>query len=190
MHDYRPQVCEGYVFTPLCQSFCSQEGVCPIVCWDTPQVQRQAPPGPKACSPGPEAGIPRTRGRHPPRSRPPGPEAGTLLTRGRHPLWEQTPPRNRPPPRTRGKYPLVPQTRDRHTPPPPRSRSPPPPPLTQCMLVDTGNKRAVRILLECNLGMQSKIFVNNLWIFLMKVGCVVYQTKCQNVINFLEMILT
>ena len=43
------------------------------------------------------------------------------------------------PPRTRGRHPPV--TRGRHLPPPP----------AQCMLGDTGNKWAVRILLECNL---------------------------------------
>ena len=60
-----------------------------------------------------------------------------------------------PPPRTRGRHPpqdqrqIPPRTRGRHSPPPksrpPRSRPPPP----QCMLGDTGKKRAVRILLEC-----------------------------------------
>ena len=66
------EVCEGYVFTPVCQSFCSQWGVgwwvCPIACWDTPPWdQRQVP------SLGPEASKPQ-----------PG-------TRGRPP-WDQTPP--------------------------------------------------------------------------------------------------
>ena len=61
----------------------------------------------------------------------PGPEAGTPhpRTRGRHPSGPQagTPARGRPP-----------QTRGRHPP-------------AQCMLGDTSNKWAVRILLECNL---------------------------------------
>ena len=43
---YRPQS-EGYVFTRVCQSFCSQGGIWPITCWDTP--------------PRPEAGTPRSR---------------------------------------------------------------------------------------------------------------------------------
>ena len=31
------EFCEDYVFTPVCQSFCSQEGgVCLSACWDTP----------------------------------------------------------------------------------------------------------------------------------------------------------
>ena len=32
------EVYEGYVFTPVCQSFCSQGGggVCLSACWDTP----------------------------------------------------------------------------------------------------------------------------------------------------------
>ena len=34
------EVCEGYVFTPVCQSFCSQEGVCLSACWDS-----RPPPG-------------------------------------------------------------------------------------------------------------------------------------------------
>ena len=34
------EVCKGYVFTPVCQSFCSQGGgACPIACWDTPARQ-------------------------------------------------------------------------------------------------------------------------------------------------------
>ena len=39
------EVCEGYVFTPVCQSFCSRGGgVCLSVCWDTPPG-KQTPPG-------------------------------------------------------------------------------------------------------------------------------------------------
>ena len=53
---------------------------------------------------------------------PPGPEAATPPPGTRHPPWDQ----RQAPPRTRH-------------------------PLVQCMLEDTGNKRAVRILLECNL---------------------------------------
>ena len=62
----------------------------------------------------------------------------TPRTRGR-PLWEQTPPR-----------PEADPTPQAH---PPGSRHPleqtPTYPPAQCMLGDTGNKRAVRILLEC-----------------------------------------
>ena len=48
-----------------------------------------------------------------------------------------------------------PGTRDRH-PPGPEAGTPPgaDPPQEQCMLGDTGNKRTVRILLECNLVCQ------------------------------------
>ena len=46
------------------------------------------------------------------------------------------------PPRTRGRHP---RTKGRHPHPP--EQTPPP----DCILGDTGNKRAVRILLECNL---------------------------------------
>ena len=77
------EVCQGYVFTSVCQSFCSW-GVSASV----------------------HAGI--------------------------HPLgadtpWEHTPPEQTP--------------RSRH----PQSRHPP----AQCMLGNTGNQRAIRILLEC-----------------------------------------
>ena len=53
---------------------------------------------------------------------------GCHTPRSRHSPWKQTP------------------TRCRHTPPPEQT-----PPLLQSMLGDTVNKRAVRILLECNL---------------------------------------
>ena len=76
------KVCTGYVFTPVCQSFCSQGGMSASV----------------------HAGIHTPLGRHP--------RADTLPL-GRHPPLGQTP-------------------------------SP-----VQCMLGDTGNKRAVRILLKC-----------------------------------------
>ena len=52
---YRPQrSCEGYVFTPVCQSFVHRGGVCPIACWDTPpRTKNKHPPGPKADTPTP-----------------------------------------------------------------------------------------------------------------------------------------
>ena len=56
-------------------------------------------------------------------------------TRGRHP--SQT--RGRPNPREQRQAPITP------TPPPDQRQTPP----EQCMLGDTGNKREVRILLEC-----------------------------------------
>ena len=90
------------VFTPVCQSFCSQGGgvsASLLARIHLPPDQRQVPP--------------QTRCRYPP----PRPEASTL-------------------PGTRGRYPPIPEA---GTPP------------AQCMLGDTGNKRAVRILLECNL---------------------------------------
>ena len=62
------------------------------------------------------------------------------------------------PPKTRGRHPPDQrQAPQEQTSPwdqaPPMSRHPPGPgtPPAQCMLGDTGNKRAVRILLECNL---------------------------------------
>ena len=75
-----------YVFTPVCQSFCSQEGSASV-----------------------DAGI----------ADPPGPDTT--------PTQEQT----RPLPRSRHPHPSTPPA--------------------QCMLGDTANKRAVRILMECTL---------------------------------------
>ena len=45
--NYPPQKsCEGYVFTPVCQLFCSQGGVCLSACWDaTPSREQTPPPG-------------------------------------------------------------------------------------------------------------------------------------------------
>ena len=63
-------------------------------------------------------------------------------------------------PRDQRQVPPSPPKEQAHTPrdqrqvPSPQSRPPPeqiPPPPAQCMLGDTGNKRAVRIILECNL---------------------------------------
>ena len=79
------------------------------------------------------AGIP-----HPPRDQAPPPGADTLWSR---PPWR--PPRSRSP-RTRHPWSRPPRTRH-----PSPSRHPLPP--EQCMLGDTVNKRAVCILLECNL---------------------------------------
>ena len=67
---YRPQ---GNVFTPVCQSFCSQVGgVCPIACWDThtplgryPLTDYPLQADPAQTEPPP--------GRHPPRQTPPPP---------------------------------------------------------------------------------------------------------------------
>ena len=36
---------KGNVFTPVCQSFCSQVGVCPSACWDTHTHPSRHPPG-------------------------------------------------------------------------------------------------------------------------------------------------
>ena len=89
------------------------------------------------------AGIhthPGTRGRHPPRSEADTPQEqtppGTDTPQSRHPDPKQTPSQQIPPGA---------DTNHPEQTPPPRSRQPP----TQCMLGDTGNKRAVRILLEC-----------------------------------------
>ena len=91
---------EGNIFTPVCQSFCSQGGwgVCLSVCWDS-----RPPHTPRNRSP---------RSRQPPGSRQPPPPPRSRHPPGADTPWEQTP-------------------------------------LAQCMLGDTANKRAVRILLEC-----------------------------------------
>ena len=90
------EVCEGYVFTPVCQSFCSRGGT-----W-----------------------------------------VGTPPGLGKPPSDQVNPP-DQVPPETR----CIPQTR--YIPPGTMCN-----PLTrytpkQCMLGDTGNKQALRILLEC-----------------------------------------
>ena len=93
----RKRICEGYAFTPVCQSFCSQGGLPQCMLGYPPQKQTPL-----------EADIPREV--DPPKQTPP---------------WKQTP-------------------QSRH--PPKADPSP-----AQCMLEDTVNKRAVCILLECNL---------------------------------------
>ena len=85
------EVYEGYVFTHVCQSFCSQWGggwwVCPIACWDTPPWdQRQAPPWDQR-----QAHPPGTRGRPPWDQRQANPIPGP---RGRPPLGPDTPQRS------------------------------------------------------------------------------------------------
>ena len=101
-------------------------------CWDTPPPRsRQSPPPREQADTPCEQTPPRSRhplgSRHPPwEQTPPGADT---------PLWEQTPPEQTP-----------------LTPPPPGGdplgADPPP---GHCMLGNTVNKRAVRILLECNL---------------------------------------
>ena len=104
------EVCEGYVFTSVCQSFCSQ-GVSVSV---HAGIHTPHPPPPEQT---PWSRHTPSRSRcHPHRSRHTctGVDTTTL---------EQTPPRSR------------------H----PREQTP----SVQCMLGDTGIKRAVRILLKC-----------------------------------------
>ena len=88
-YDYRPQTkFPKVVFTPVCQSFCSQGGVCLSACWDTTPLVAGTPLGvdpPEQLPPPPEQG--------PPWQQPPPPPSG-------HPHWEQTPP----PPGSRDSY--------------------------------------------------------------------------------------
>ena len=90
------------------------------------------PPGRYTTQTGTQAGTP-SRQVHSPAGTPPQvyPLAGTPPGRQVHPL---------------GRYPLIRYPLVRYPP-----GQVPTPPQTQCMLGDTGNKRAVRILLECNL---------------------------------------
>ena len=73
------EVSEGYVFTPVCQSFCSQ-GFCLSACWDIPSV-----PGTPL---GADTSLEQTPGsRHPSRSRHPQEQTPSTTPR------EQTPPK-------------------------------------------------------------------------------------------------
>ena len=91
------EVCEGYVFTCVCQSFCSQGCVCLSACWDTPQEEtpEQTPPPsrhpPEADTP-PGADTPQEqtppRGRHLPGSRYPQEQAPSSAEHaGRYVGW-------------------------------------------------------------------------------------------------------
>ena len=132
------EVCKGYVFTPVCQSFCSQGGYLGRC---TPRG-RYTPPGQVHCPP---RGRYTPLGRYTPRQvhhspwqvhppwagKPLGqvhPPAGTHLPRQVHPPGQVHP--------QAGTAPQV-------------SPWAGTPPGEQCMLGDTGNKRTVGILLEC-----------------------------------------
>ena len=68
---YHPQtrLWKGNVFTPVCQSFCSQGGVCLSACWDThTHTHTHTPPG-----------------RHPPGRHPLGRQPWADIPLGRHP---------------------------------------------------------------------------------------------------------
>ena len=149
--------------------------------WDQALPRTRHPPGP-----GTPLGLgppglctPWTRHPHPQDQAILGP--GTPVTRHpsgtkypprtRHPhIWDQAPPRtrNHPGPGTPGTrlpIPLGPGPPGADTSPwhqvpapSPPSRNPPP---AQCMLGDTGNKRAVRILLECKRNEILVVFIDN-----------------------------
>ena len=63
------EVCEGYVFTPVCQSFCSRGKVCLSACWDS---------GPPKEQTHPRADTPQSR-------HPPGADPYSPLSRHPHP---------------------------------------------------------------------------------------------------------
>ena len=124
---------QGNIFRSMCQEFCSQGGGLPRQV--LPPWARCTPPGPGT----PPLGRCTPPGRYP---------LGKYTSPRQVPPWAGTPPRTRytpgqvhPP---RQVHPLGPGT-------PPGTRYPPGQvhPPEQCMLGDTGNKRAVRILLEC-----------------------------------------
>ena len=68
------------------------------------------------------------------------------------------------------------------TPPPPGPGTPPP---AQCMLGDTGNKRAAHILLECNLVSVSTIIQDLLWVTT-HLRTIVIQYPCTFSVNWLQ----
>ena len=114
---------QGNIFSSVCKEFCSQ--------W------------------GGGGGLPQCMlGYHTPGTRHPlqqtSPGADTPRTR-HHPSGPGTPPRADPPGAPRDQAPPQEQTPLEQT--PPKADTPP----EQCMLGDTVNKRAVCILLECNL---------------------------------------
>ena len=109
----RQRSCEGYVFTPVCQSFCSQGGgVCLSACWDAPQDQ--APPGADTFL-GP--GTPHDQAEQTPPPRPGNPTSTPPMTT----------PLEYPPPGPGTPWPGTPQSRPPQTRHPPGPGSPPPP---------------------------------------------------------------
>ena len=118
---------QGNIFSSACQEFCSHRG---------------------------GGSAPLHAGIHPPGAD--MPHEQTPLQDQRQTLQEQTPPRARPtqeqtslPPNQTP--PWIRHPLDQRQTPPPRTRGRPPPPPSGHILRDTGNKRTVRILLECNL---------------------------------------
>ena len=109
---YRPQrSCEGYLFTPVCQSFCSQGGLaqCMLGC-QTPSPDEAPPrPGTPPVQAPPRAGTPSPLEQAPPRSRHP-------LEQAPHSSWSRHPPEQAPPGAG------TPPRAGPPAPPPPRSR--------------------------------------------------------------------
>ena len=125
-YHYRPQrSCEGYVFTPVCDSV-DGGSVCLSACWYIHPLEADTP-----------------RGRHPPGTRhfpwKQTPSWGQTPTGSRHPLWKQTPPGSRhhpweqtppwdqTPPDTRPPWKQTPQGAGNS--PPGGRQTPAPPPL-------------------------------------------------------------
>ena len=120
---------QGNIFRSVCQEFCSQGG-----------VPGRVPPGTRY-TPWDQVHPPRTRYT---------PQDQVHPQDQAHPLGPGTPPRTRYPPASLGPGTTPDQVHPRPC-TPPRPGTPPGPgtPPEQCMLGDTGNKRAVHILLEC-----------------------------------------
>ena len=129
-------VCEGYVFTHVYHSFCSQGGVPDKVPPDQVQPPNQVHPPDQVHPPGPGA-PPGTR--YTPRTR-------------YTPQDQVQPPRPGTPPGTR----YTPQDQV-HPPGPSTPSQDQVHPLEQSMLGDTVNVRAVRILLEYNFVSFNKV---------------------------------
>ena len=114
--NYRPQtkLLKGNVFTPVCQSFCSQggEGACPSACWDT-SLPGQTPLIKHTPLGRHLLGRHTPLGRHPSGQTPPSRPASRPPDR--HPPWTDTPLDRHP----LGRHPLG-RHHPRQIPPPPQ----------------------------------------------------------------------
>ena len=84
---------DGYVFTPVCQSFCSWGGVCFSACWDTHPLPLGADTPPRSRRP-PKELTPPSRSRHPPgavHAGRYGHQAGGTHPTGMHTCWKILP---------------------------------------------------------------------------------------------------
>ena len=158
----------------LTNTFFSLTFICPPPTHPQPTTWFSIPPGPEADTPltrhppGPDTPLEQT---------PPGPDTPQEQT----PPWSRHPPDQTPP----GADTPWPDTPLEQTPPGPDTPRPDTPleqtsprpdtSLPQCMLGDTGNKRVVRILLECILVLGCDYSVISCWqTFLSFIICATY----------------